>query len=141
MFVKVKVKCRNQNYSHALTALIGMFFEAAATTLDELTDTVTSQLYSDTPSTLRIYDKDVCQIVQRQEIRKAPGPDGAHLSEVPSCFNNHPDPQETLYYRPVALTPVVMKSFKILMLVHLKDIPGPLLDTTAVCLPGKQVSR
>ncbi len=32
------------------------------------------------------------------------------------------------YYRPVALTSVVMKSFEKLVLAHLKDITGPLLD-------------
>ncbi len=31
-------------------------------------------------------------------------------------------------YRPVALTSVVMKSFEKLVLAHLKDITGPLLD-------------
>ena len=58
------------------------------------------------------------------------------LCEVPSCFKCStiiPVPKKTSItglndYRPVALTSVVMKSFERLVLSHLKDIIGPLLD-------------
>ncbi len=47
--------------------------------------------------------------------------------------HHHPHPKESKitglnYYRSVALTPVVMKLFEKLVLAHLKDITGPLLD-------------
>ncbi len=56
--------------------------------------------------------------------------------EVPSCFKCStiiPIPKKSKitglnYYRPVTLTPVVMKSFEKLVLAHLKDITGPSLD-------------
>ena len=58
------------------------------------------------------------------------------LCEVPSCFKCStiiPVPKKTSItglndYRPVALTSVVMKSFERLVLSHLKDIIGHLLD-------------
>uniref|UniRef100_A0A673LUN5 Reverse transcriptase domain-containing protein n=1 Tax=Sinocyclocheilus rhinocerous TaxID=307959 RepID=A0A673LUN5_9TELE len=58
------------------------------------------------------------------------------LCEVPSCFKRStiiPVPKKPKItglndYRPVALTSVVMKSFEKLVLAHLKDITGPLLD-------------
>ncbi len=58
------------------------------------------------------------------------------LCEVPSCFKRStiiPVPKKPKItglndYRPVALTSVVMKSFERLVLAHLKDITGPLLD-------------
>ncbi len=58
------------------------------------------------------------------------------LCEVPSCFKRStiiPIPKKSKItglndYRPVALTSVVMKSFENLVLAHLKDITGPLLD-------------
>ncbi len=58
------------------------------------------------------------------------------LCEVPSCFKCStiiPIPKKFKItglndYRPVALTSVVMKSFEKLVLAHLKDITGPLLD-------------
>ncbi|KAI3356004.1 hypothetical protein L3Q82_017277 [Scortum barcoo] len=57
------------------------------------------------------------------------------LCEVPSCFKcstTIPIPKKPITglndYRPVALTSVVMKSFERLVLAHLKDITGPLLD-------------
>ncbi len=58
------------------------------------------------------------------------------LCEVPSCFKRStiiPIPKKSKItglndYRPVALTSVVMKSFEKLVLAHLKDITGPLLD-------------
>ncbi len=58
------------------------------------------------------------------------------LCEVPSCFKHStiiPVPKKPKItglndYRPFALTSVVMKSFERLMLAHLKDITGPLLD-------------
>ncbi|KAK3533046.1 hypothetical protein QTP70_006603 [Hemibagrus guttatus] len=58
------------------------------------------------------------------------------LCEVPSCFKRStiiPVPKKPKItgrndYRPVALTSVVMKSFKRLVLAYLKDITGPLLD-------------
>ncbi len=58
------------------------------------------------------------------------------LCEVPSCFKCStiiPVPKKPKItglndYRPVALTSVVMKSFERLVLAHLKDITGPLLD-------------
>ncbi len=58
------------------------------------------------------------------------------LCEVPSCFKCStiiPIPKKSKIwgindYRPVALTSVVMKSFEKLVLAHLKDITGPLLD-------------
>ncbi len=58
------------------------------------------------------------------------------LCEVPSCFQRPtiiPVPKKAKDtglndYRPVALTSVVMKSFEKLVLAHLKDITGPLLD-------------
>ncbi|KAI3355866.1 hypothetical protein L3Q82_004418 [Scortum barcoo] len=58
------------------------------------------------------------------------------LCEVPSCFKRStviPIPKKPSItglndYRPVALTSVVMKSFERLVLAHLKDITGPLLD-------------
>ncbi len=56
--------------------------------------------------------------------------------EVPSCFKRStiiPVPKKPKItglnvYRPVALTSVVMKSFERLVLAHLKDFTGPLLD-------------
>ena len=58
------------------------------------------------------------------------------LCEVPSCFKRStiiPVPKKPAIsglndYRPVALTSVVMKTFERLVLSHLKDITGPLLD-------------
>ncbi len=58
------------------------------------------------------------------------------LCKVPSCFKRStiiPIPKKSKItglnvYRPVALTSVVMKSFEKLVLAHLKDITGPLLD-------------
>ncbi len=58
------------------------------------------------------------------------------LCEVPFCFKRStiiPVPKKPKItglndYRPVALTSVVMKSFERLVLAHLKDITGPLLD-------------
>ncbi len=58
------------------------------------------------------------------------------LCEVPSCFKRStiiPIPKKSKItglndYRPVALTSVVMKYFEKLVLTHLKDITGPLLD-------------
>nr|XP_049617809.1 uncharacterized protein LOC125993017 isoform X1 [Syngnathus scovelli]XP_049617810.1 uncharacterized protein LOC125993017 isoform X1 [Syngnathus scovelli] len=58
------------------------------------------------------------------------------LCEVPSCFKSStivpvakkPAITGTNDYRPVALTSVVMKSFERLVLNHLKDVTGPLLD-------------
>ncbi len=58
------------------------------------------------------------------------------LCEVPSCFKCStiiPIPKKSKItglndYRPVALTSVVMKSFEKLVLAHLKDITGPLLN-------------
>ena len=56
--------------------------------------------------------------------------------EVPRCFKRStiiPVPKKPKItglndYRPVVLTSVVMKSFERLVLAHLKDITGPLLD-------------
>lgn len=71
------------------------------------------------------------------------------LCEVPSCFKCStiiPIPKkasttELNDYRPVALTSVVMKSFEKLVLSHLKNITGPLLDSRGpVCLLGKKFS-
>ncbi|XP_051928360.1 uncharacterized protein LOC127604961 [Hippocampus zosterae] len=58
------------------------------------------------------------------------------LCEVPSCFKQStiiPVPKKSATselndYRPVALTSVVMKSFERLVLNHLKNVTGPLLD-------------
>ncbi|KAL0169001.1 hypothetical protein M9458_037223, partial [Cirrhinus mrigala] len=58
------------------------------------------------------------------------------LCEVPSCFKCStiiPVPKKPKItglndYRPVALTSVIMKSLKKLVLAYLKDITGPLLD-------------
>ncbi len=58
------------------------------------------------------------------------------LCKVPSCFKRStiiPIPKKSKItglndYRPVALMSVVMKSFEKLVLAHLKDITGPLLD-------------
>ncbi len=58
-------------------------------------------------------------------------------AEVPSCFKRStiiPVPKKPKItglddYRPVALMSVGMKSFERLMLAHLKDSTGPLLDT------------
>ncbi len=58
------------------------------------------------------------------------------LCEVPSCFKSSTMisiPKKSKItglndYRPVALMSVVMKSFEKLVLAHLKDITGPLLD-------------
>ncbi len=57
------------------------------------------------------------------------------LCEVPSfeCSTIIPVPKKPSItglndYRPIALTFVVMKSFERLVLTHLKDITGPLLD-------------
>ncbi len=58
------------------------------------------------------------------------------LCKVPSCFKCStiiPIPKKSKItgindYRPVAQTSVVMKSFKKLVLAHLKDITGPSLD-------------
>nr|XP_049607753.1 uncharacterized protein LOC125987414 isoform X2 [Syngnathus scovelli] len=58
------------------------------------------------------------------------------LCEVPSCFKSStivpvakkPAITGMNDYRPVALTSVVMKSFERLVLYHLKDVRGPLLD-------------
>ncbi len=58
------------------------------------------------------------------------------VCEVPSCFKRPtiiPVPKKPKItglndYRPVALTSVAMKSFERLVLAHLKDITGPLLD-------------
>ncbi len=58
------------------------------------------------------------------------------LCKVPSCFKRStiiPVPKKSKItglndYRPVALTSVVMKSFEKLVLAHLKDNTGPLLD-------------
>ncbi len=58
------------------------------------------------------------------------------LCEIPSCFKRStiiPIPKKSKItglndYRPVALMSVVMKSFEKLVLAHLKDITGPLLD-------------
>ncbi len=58
------------------------------------------------------------------------------LCEVPSCFKHStiiPIPKKSKitglnYYRLVALTSVVIKSFEKLVLAHLKDITGPSLD-------------
>ncbi len=58
------------------------------------------------------------------------------MCEVPSCFKRStiiPVPKKPKItglndYRPMVLTSVVMKSFEKLVLAHLKDITGPLLD-------------
>ena len=58
------------------------------------------------------------------------------LCEVPSCFKRStiiPVPKKPSItglndYRPVALMSLVMKSFERLVLTHVKDITGPLLD-------------
>ncbi|XP_061131044.1 uncharacterized protein LOC133151771 isoform X1 [Syngnathus typhle] len=58
------------------------------------------------------------------------------LCEVPSCFKSStivPVAKKAAItglndYRPVALTSVVMKSFERLVLNHLKEVTGPLLD-------------
>ncbi|KAM9829083.1 uncharacterized protein ACBT44_003385 [Syngnathus typhle] len=58
------------------------------------------------------------------------------LCEVPSCFKSStivpvakkPAITGLNDYRPVALTSVVMKSFERLVLNHLKEVTGPLLD-------------
>ncbi len=58
------------------------------------------------------------------------------LCKVPSCFKRStitPFPKKPKItglndYRPVALMSVVMKSFDKLVLAHMKDITGPLLD-------------
>ncbi len=78
-----------------------------------------------------------------QKRKKAPGPDGVTPACLKSCADPHlhtdlqqniiPIPKKSKItglndYRPVALTSVVMKSFEILVLAHLKDITGPLLD-------------
>ncbi|KAI3352414.1 hypothetical protein L3Q82_005373 [Scortum barcoo] len=92
---------------------------------------------------------------QRQKIRKAPGPDGVspsclkfcadqltpiftqifnrslELCEVPSCFKHStiiPIPKKSSITGLNDYRPVVMKSFERLVLTHLKDITGPLLD-------------
>ncbi|KAM9834869.1 uncharacterized protein ACBT44_014576 [Syngnathus typhle] len=93
---------------------------------------------------------------RRQKIRKAPGPDGVspsclkvcaeqlaptfarifnrslELCEVTLCFESIPVAKKSAItglndYRPVALTSV-MKSLERLVLNHLKDVTGPLLD-------------
>uniref|UniRef100_A0A8C1J6G0 Reverse transcriptase domain-containing protein n=1 Tax=Cyprinus carpio TaxID=7962 RepID=A0A8C1J6G0_CYPCA len=68
------------------------------------------------------------------------------LCEVPSCFKHStiiPVPKKPKItglndYRPVALTPVVMKSFEKLVLAYLKDITGPLLDPLQFGYPANR---
>ncbi|KAI3355997.1 hypothetical protein L3Q82_017268, partial [Scortum barcoo] len=68
------------------------------------------------------------------------------LCEVPSCYKRStiitipkkPSITGLNDYRPVALTSVVMKSFERLVLAHLKDITGPLLDPLQFAYRGKQ---
>ncbi len=95
-------------------------------------------------------------LFQRQKISKAPGPDGVSPSCLKVCadqltpiftqiFNRSLElceacfkrsniiqvPRETLHHRTKllqALSSVVMKSFQKLVLTHLKDNTGPLLD-------------
>ncbi len=45
-----------------------------------------------------------------------------------SLYPRNQKSQDLMDYRPVALTSVVMKSFERLVLAHLKDSTGPLLD-------------
>ncbi len=107
---------------------------------------------SPTPA-IQISEDDVRQVFRKQKRKKAPGPDCVtqvclkscadqlvpitlELCEVPSCFKRStiiPIPKKSKItglndYRPVALTSVVMKYFEKLVLTHLKDITGPLLD-------------
>ncbi|KAI3374584.1 hypothetical protein L3Q82_021157 [Scortum barcoo] len=71
------------------------------------------------------------------------------LCEVPSCFKCStilPIPKKPSItglndYRPIALTSVVMKSFKRLVLAHLKDITGPLLWIDPCSLPTGQTDQ
>ncbi len=68
------------------------------------------------------------------------------LCKVPSCFKCStiiPVPKKSKItglndYRPVALTSVVMKSFEKLVLAHLKDITGPLLDPLQFAYRGNR---
>ncbi len=118
---------------------------------------------SPTPA-LKISEDYVRQVFIKNKRRKAPGPDGVspaclktcadqlapiftqifnrslELCEVPSCSTIIPVPKKPKitglnYYRPVALTSVVMKSFESLVLAYLKASTGP----PAVCLQSKQV--
>lgn len=52
---------------------------------------------------------------------------------------NHPSITGFNDYRPIALFSVVMKSYKRLVLVHLKDITGTSAGPPVVCSPGKRV--
>ncbi|KAK0131347.1 hypothetical protein N1851_033958 [Merluccius polli] len=95
-------------------------------------------------------EEEVRQLFHRQKTRKAPSPDGMspsclksvltswppiftqifnrslELWEVSSCFKRSTSPRSPTDVN--ALTSVVMKSFERLVLAHLKDITGPLLD-------------
>ncbi len=95
---------------------------------------------------IQISEDEVCQVLGKQKMKKAPGPDCAdqlapiftkifnrslELCEVPSCFN-----RSTIIFIPKKpkitglndYRPVVMRSFEKLALAHLKDITGPSLD-------------
>ncbi len=106
---------------------------------------------------LKVCVEDVNRVFRKKKSRKASGPDGIspaclkvccdqlapiftqifnrylELCEVPCCFRRStitPIPKITDLnnYRPVGLTPVVMKSLERLVLAYLKDITRLLLD-------------
>ncbi len=97
------------------------------------------------PCTLMICEDEVCQLIQRQKIRKARRLDvsntparkliltSQHLtwavwsSLLLQTLHNLPDPQEIGLLQAVFLTSVVMKYLKEMVLAHPEDITAPLL--------------
>src|SRR4029434_8913144 len=51
---------------------------------------------------------------------------------APFCFND---------YRPVALTPIIMKCFERLVMSHIKSYPLPHPGPLSVCIPGQTFHR
>ncbi len=94
------------------------------------------------PRTLMICEDEVCQLIQRQKIRKARGLDvsntparkliltSQHLTRAVwsslllQTLHNLPDPQEIGLLQAVCLTSVVMKYLKEMVLAHPEDIPA-----------------
>ncbi len=85
---------------------------------------------------IKICEEDVSKVFRRQKIRKAKGPDGVSPACLKACAVQLSSIFTLIFNRSLELCEVpscfkrsaVMKSFERLVLAHLKDITGPLLD-------------
>ncbi len=85
---------------------------------------------------IKICEEDISKVFRRQKIRKAKGPDGVSPACLKACAVQLSSIFTLIFNRSLELCEVpscfkrsaVMKSFERLVLAHLKDITGPLLD-------------